>query len=49
MYNHFIAFEEIIQYKYIYIDEIYDDMIVNNNFFYLIEDDESKKIKRECN
>jgi hypothetical protein len=45
MYNHLINFDEIIEYKYNYIDNIYDDDIIDISF---IEKDRQIK-KRKIN
>ena len=45
MYNYLINFDEIIEYKYIYIDNIYEDDIIDIRF---IEKDRQIK-KRKIN
>lgn len=47
MYNHLINFDEIIQYKYNYIDNIYDDDIIDISFIKKEHQAKKRKINEE--
>jgi|LakMenE22Apr09ns_1017241.scaffolds.fasta_scaffold25999_2 hypothetical protein len=47
MYNHLIKFDELIEYKYIYVDNIYDEDIIDIRFIKTEHQIKKRKITEE--